>query len=142
MNLSSRVLITKVNDPVTAGTSVVTSSHVDLAGYKGALFVTSFGTANAGNLLHLEGSASTASTAFADLAGTEVNSTGGSDEDQFCEIHDSQYRYVRAAALRGASSTLGDIWCLRYSPSTLPVDNTRSGEIFGGISLAPSTGTK
>jgi len=142
MNLSSQVLITKVADPLTAGTSVGNGTGVDMKGYSGCLFLTSFGTPAANNLLHVEGSSVTSTTGYADLAASEVDAAGASDEDMWVDIKAPRKRYLRPVALRGTSSTLGDMWALRYGPKTMPTDNSTAGTIAGKAVLAPSTGTK
>ena len=49
--LSERVKITKVLDYTGAGTSATNTSSVDMAGYDGVVFITSFGTAAANNVM-------------------------------------------------------------------------------------------
>ena len=141
MNLSAQTKLTKVRDGVTAGTSDCPSVGVDMKGFQGVLFLTSYGTAAANNLIHCEGSSVISTTGYADLEGTEVG-VASSDEDQWAEVHAPRKRYVRCVGLRGTSSTLGDIWALQYSPSAMPQDNTIAGTIHGEHHLAPSTGTK
>jgi len=141
MNLSSHCKLTKVSDPITAGTSACPGTGVDMSGYNGCLFLTSFGTAAANNRLHVEGSSVTSTTGYADLTGTEVGA-GTSDEDQWAEVHAPRKRYLRPVALRGTSSTLDNIWAIQYGARDVPVDNTSTGTILGEHHLAPSTGTK
>ena len=141
--ISEDILLTKVKDAETsAGTGDVTSDSVDMAGYEGVMFFSSYGTANANNLPNLETSSDDGgSDAFTDLAGTEVG-VGASDEDVWVEVHRPRERYIKAIFARGTSSTLGDIWALRYGAKTKPVDNTTAGTIHGELHLSPAEGTK
>lgn len=140
MLLSERIKITKVSGHITASTTEVVSTSVDMAGFDGVLFVASFGTANAGNAI--KAAQSTASTtSFSDLVGTLVG-VGASDEDQFVDIRKPVERYVRCVAVRaGASSTMESIWAFRYGARDVAVDNTLAGTIHGEQHVSPSTGT-
>lgn len=140
--LSEDVKITKVADHTTAGTSAVTSSSVDMQDYEGVIFISSYGTAAAGNTAHAEQSSDDGSSdAFADLAGTEVG-VSTSDEDVWVEVHRPTERYVRAAFLRGTSSTLESIYAIQYGAKIKPVDNTTAGTIHGESHNSPAEGTK
>ncbi len=139
MNLSNAVKITKVADHTAAGTDAVTSTAVDMKGYGGVLFLTSFGTAAANNtLLASQDTASDGS--FTDLEGTSVSS-GTSDEDVWIDVYRPTKRYVRVEAARGTSSTLESIWALQYGGQRFPVDNTTSGTIVGEAHQTPAEGT-
>ncbi len=132
----------KVKDPTTAGTSDVTSDAVDMTGYRGVLFASSYGTAAANNIAHAEQSDDDGSAdAYNDLAGTELGA-GASDEDQIIEIFMPQKRYVRTIWQRGTSSTLGDVWAILFDPITAPVTNNVSGTLYGESSVSPAEGTK
>lgn len=142
MLLSESLKLVKVADPSADGTSLVNGASVDMAadgGWDGVVFLTSFGTAAAGNAIHAE--TSDDDSTFNDLAGSEVN-VGASDEDQFIDIVRPKERYLRAAALRGTSSTLGDIWALLYRGRTLPHNNVTAGTINGVQLVSPAEGTK
>lgn len=139
MNLSSRVKITKVADHSTAATSAVESTGVDMAGYEGVLFVTSFGTAAANNTIKAAQGADN-SADWEDLTGTSVAS-GTSDEDVWVDVFRPRDRYVRVEIARGTSSTLESIWAIQYGARTAPVDNTTSGTIIGEAHQEPAEGT-
>jgi hypothetical protein len=141
VNLSTLVKITKVKDHSTAATSAVNSDGVDMAGYEGVLFLTSFGTAASDNTCNLAQSDDNGSSDdFTDLTGTSVTS-GSSDEDVYLDIYRPQKRYVRLEAARGTSSTLESIWAIQYGPRSAPVDNTTSGTIVGEFHAEPAEGT-
>lgn len=137
--LTNAVKITKVKDHSTAATSAVESDYVDMAGFEGVVFITSFGTAASGNtLLAAQDSASGGS--YTDLEGTSVTS-GTSDEDVWIDVYRPTKRYVRAEAARGTSSTLESIWAIQYGARVQPVDNTTSGTIAGEAHVSPAEGS-
>lgn len=143
MFLSEEVKIIKVADAAGAGTSDVTGTAVDMKGYDGVIFLASYGTAAANNLMHAEQSSDNGSAdAFTDIAGSEMNLEGASDEDQVLDILQPQERYVRVIAQRGTSSTLENIWAVLYKSKSVPQDNTDAGTIVTQRLLAPIAGTK
>lgn len=139
MLLSERIKITKVQDHTTASTVTINSDSVDMSGYDGVMFLTSYGTAAADNLL--QAAQSTASTtSFSDLLGTSVGA-GASDEEQWIDIKRPIEQFVRATAVRATSSTIESIWAFQYGARDVPVDNTTAGTIHGEQHVSPSTGT-
>lgn len=139
--LAEQVKITKIADHTTAATSDVTSAAVDMQGYEGCLFLTSFGTAASNNTIKLQQSSDDGSTdAYADLTGTSVAS-GSSDEDVWIDIQRPKERYLKLVGLRGTSSTLESIWAIQYNGRTVGIDNTTSGTITGETTLTPAEGT-
>lgn len=140
MNLSSNTKWTKLADHSTAATSAVNSAEVDMQGFEGVMFVTSFGTAAADNTINAAQSSVSGGT-FLDLADTEVAS-GTSDEDVWLDIYRPIDRFVRLEATRGTSSTLESVWACQYGMKKGPVDNTTSGTIIGELHESPAEGTK
>lgn len=136
--LSERVKLTKVTDHTTAGTSAINSGSVDMTGYKGVIFFTSFGTAAVDNTI--EAASSTDDSTFADIAGTNVV-PGASDEDVWVDVWGPPNRYVRCEIARGTSSTCESIWAIQYDPVTSPQDNTTTGTIAGEAHAQPIAGT-
>jgi len=140
MNLSSNAKLTKVKDHSTAATSAVNSDEVNMDGWDGVLFLTSFGTAAADNTINAAQSSVSGGT-FLDLADTEVSS-GTSDEDVWLDIYKPLDQFVRLEATRGTSSTLESVWAIQYMSRKAIVDNTTSGTITGELHVSPSEGTK
>lgn len=139
--LSENIKIVKIGDHSTADTSTVASSAIDTQGYGGVLILSSFGTANSGNLVKAQYSDDDGSTdAYSDVVGTSTTS-GSSDEDVWLEIKRPAKRYVKAIYTRGSSSTLESIYALLYNPTSLPVDNTTTGTITGEAHVQPAEGT-
>lgn len=142
MNLMRYTLLTKVKDHTTAGTTDVESDIIDMAGYEGAVFFTSLGTAAADNLLKVQQNTANSTSGMADLVGTGVTSGASpSNEDLWVEVYKPLERYLRAVVVIDTSSTCESVWCLRYGARELPVDNTTSGTIEGEVHVSPIEGT-
>lgn len=137
-NLSPRIKIQKVADHTTAATTTVTSATVDMLGYEGCLFITSYGTAASGNIANVQQSADDSS--YADLLGSAVTS-GSSDEDVWIDVYRPGDRYLQLECVRATSSTLESIWAIKYGGKNLPEDNTTSGTITGELHASPAEGT-
>lgn len=141
-NLSSLVKLTKVADHTGAGTTDVESAILDMSGYEGVLFFTSFGTAAADNLIKVQQNTANSGTGMADLLGTGVVSGASpSNEDVWVDVYRPQERYVRCIAVVDTSSTVESIWALQYGAREMVVDNTTSGTITGEQHASPAEGT-
>ena len=139
-NFLSRAKLVKVKDHSAASTADVTSDIVDTAGYDGVVFFTSFGTANATNVIVVQQNTANQTTGMADLAGSKVAS-GSSDEDVIVEIHKPAERYLQVVASRGASSTLESIWCCLYGKGGSIADNSLTGTQIAEVHASPAEGT-
>jgi hypothetical protein len=117
----------------------VDSDIIDMAGFQGVTFFTSFGTANATNSIKVQGNATNSTDGMADLLGTSVAS-GASDEDVAIEIHKPVFRYLRVVATRGASSTLESVWAHLYGGSGA-ARNSVSGTQVAELHVSPPAGT-
>lgn len=122
------------------GTSTVTSSIVDTAGYKGVVFFTALSTANATNTIKVQQNTANQTTGMSDLAGTSVTS-GASDEHLIVEVHQPQERYVQVVVSRGASTSVGEIWAVLYDGTTSPSAISLSGTRIAEMHVQPAEGT-
>ncbi len=124
MYLSQDIKITKLQDHTTAATSTVTSDELDMAGYDGVLFITSFGTAASGNLVTLHDSDTTGT----EVATVALKTSGTSDEDVVLDVLNPR-RFCKLVATRGTSSTLESIWAIQYKARSKAVTNALSGTL-------------
>lgn len=122
--LIDNIKLDKLADHSTAATSTVNGAQVDMKDFDGAMFFTSFGTANANNKLVIQHS-DTDGSGHVDT--TASKASGTSDEDVVVDILHPTKRYVRPTAVRGASSTVESIWCLRYRARAIPQTNAVTG---------------
>lgn len=119
--LSQNSKIELVKAAQIAATSAIESNVVDMSGYDGVLFLTRFGTAAANNSVKVQqGEESNLSDAV-DLEGSGVVSGADpSNEAIYVDVYKPNKRYVRLYATRGTSSTLGEIWAIKYCPRKAP----------------------
>jgi len=122
--LSDDIKITKLQDHTTAATSTVTSDELDMVGYDGVVFITSFGTAAANNLVTLHHSDTTGTEA----ATVALKASGTSDEDVVLDVLYPK-RFCTLVASRGTSSTLESIWAIQYKARAKAVTNALSGTL-------------
>lgn len=132
--LSENVKITKIADYASSATSDVTSSELDMAGYKHVVFLTSFGTAAANNLITMHQGSVSGTVA----ASTALLSSGTSDEDLVLDVKNVGYRYLKAVVSRGTSSTLEGIWAVQYGADDKKVVNAASGTLNVATFNAPA----
>ena len=133
--ISDNVKITKVKDHSTAGTSTVESDEIDMLGYDGVLFVTSFGTPATNNIATVEHGAVSGTVA----ASVALKTSGSSDEEVLVDVQHPIFRYVRLSVARGTSSTLESIYAIQYKGRSLPEDNSVTGTIAVGQFNAPAS---
>ena len=121
-----------------AGTSAVTGTGVDMAGWDGVLFFVQVATANAGNHLHAEQSDASGS-GYADLEGSEVV-PGDNGDYAVLDVQSPTKRYVRPIVTRGASTATGDILAIRYRGRNVP--GTHAGVFADLVQIvSPAEGT-
>ena len=141
--LADEIKLTKLADHTAAGTTDVDSIGVDMTGYDGVLFLSSFGTAASGNSIEAQVSATVSGT-YASLTGTLVAS-GTSDEDVWLDIGggvaDATKPFIRVKAKRGTSSTCESIWAIQYRARSVAISNVVSGTIIGEKHTQPAEGT-
>lgn len=139
-NFLSKCKLVKVADHTANGTSAVTSSIVDTAGYQGVVFFTSVSTAASDVSIKVQQNDSNQTTGMADLEGSSVVS-GTSDEDMIVEIHRPQERYLQAVVTRTTSTTCESIWAALYGGDAQVDDNSVSGTQIAEVLSSPAEGT-
>lgn len=105
--------------PSTAGTSDVDGGIVDMAGYKGVIFIAILGTAAANNTLQ----ASSGAAANLGDAATLLGSSIGGEKILVLQLEGLHERYVRPTVKRGTSTTIENIISIRYGAPVLPIEN-------------------
>lgn len=137
----------RVKAAVAAGQTDVTSDAVDTQGYEGVVFVALLGAATATTAvkMHAEGSSDDGSAdAYADLAGTEVGTADGDDDDKMLilEVLEPRERYVRAIVTRATADCAVDgILAIKIRPKKFPV--TQGSDVVASEShVGPAEGTK
>lgn len=130
--LSDNVKITKLADHSAANTTDVTSAELDMVGFEGVVFLTSFGSAAANNLVTVHGS----NTSGAEAATTTTCGSGTSDEDVIVDVMRPSFRYLKLVASRGTSSTLESIWAIQYGARS----KSQTSDVSGTSNVSQATG--
>lgn len=144
-NLANEVKVTRVMNAVAAGTTDQTSSVVDMLGWDGCMFITSFGTITTGAVTSVKLQQDTASGfgTAADLAGTAQ--TVADTDDNKSVIHDiyrPQERYVAVVIDRGTQNAVIDgVWALQYKGRRQPTTHDSTTVIGCETYNSPSEGT-
>lgn len=139
MNLGKNVKISKVIDAATAATGTTNGDILDMSGFEGVLFVGgAIGTVNSGNYFHIEQDTDSAGGTMADLEGTKVTPDTNGDPVAI-DLYRPLERYVRIVAIRGASSTLGDVYAIQYGANKAPTSH--EDVINAETHVSPSEGT-
>ena len=109
-NLTTDCLIKKVLAAAVTGTTTLTTSTVDMEGYRGVTFVTTLGSANAGNTLSVQESNDDGNTdAYAAPSGGPV---AGASVLPIVEVYAPAKRYVQGVVTRGVTTTVGEVYAI------------------------------
>lgn len=126
MGLLDDVKITTVASTA-AGTSTITGTAIDMAGYGSALFIVRLGTAATGNLLKLS-QCDTVGGTYSDLANTSTGG-GASDNPLIIDITNPKEQFLKYVVTRGTSSTIDTAMVIQYNARSRPqtqITNTKS----------------
>ena len=126
--------ITKVKDYSSANTSAIVSDEIDMAGFEGIVFLTSYGTAAANNLVTVYAGDTSGATA----ATTTTCTSGTSDEDIVIDLFRPGYRYLTFSAARGTSSVLECMWAIQYGARSKP--QLTATDVSGTAQVAQANG--
>lgn len=144
-NLANEVKVTRVMNGVAAGTTDQNSSAVDMQGWDGVMFITSFGAITSGAVTSVKLQQDTASgmSTAADLAGT--GQTVADDDDNQVVIHDlyrPTERYVRVVVDRGTQNAVIDgVVAIQYKGRKQPTTHDSSTVVSCEIYDSPAEGT-
>jgi hypothetical protein len=110
-HLSESVKVTTVA-PVAAGTSTITGTALDMAGFDGALFIVRLGTPAANNNLRVS-QCDTTGGSYADLVGSKVGDHA-TDTPLIVDVKRPQEQFLKYVVTRGTSSTIDSVVIIQY----------------------------
>jgi hypothetical protein len=113
--LSERCKITTVA-PVATGTTTITGSALDMAGWDGALFIVRLGSPATNNNLRIQ-QCDTSGGTYADLAGTLVGNHA-TDNPLVVDIKRPAEQFLKYQITRGTTSTIDAVVILQYRART------------------------
>ena len=124
MGLSHDVLVTTVA-PVATGTSTITSSAIDMAGYDGALFIVRLGSPATNNSLKIQ-QCDTTGGSYADLLGTSVGSHA-TDNPLVVDVFRPREQFLKYVVTRGTTSTIDIVTIIQYGRNGMKPVSQPSG---------------
>lgn len=143
-NLGPSVKITRLMNAVAAGTSDQLSSALDMQGFDGVVFLTSFGTITAGAVTSVEvHQCDTSGGTYAALTGTSI--TVADDDDNQVVVHDiyrPRERYLKVNIDRGTQNAVIDgVTAIQYGARVQPTTNDSTTVVSREVHASPAEGT-
>ena len=137
MNLSENCKVLMVKAGQASGTDAITTSVVDMAGYREVVFIGSITTKNAANFVNLQEDSAANGATLADLKGTKV----ASNKTYFkLGLVRPLKRYVAAKITRGSSTATGPVWAILFKARQGPVTSA-AADLDEETHLSPIAGT-
>ena len=109
-----------------AGTSPITATGVDCAGFDGVIFFANLSVANDNNYM-VAGFAPADSAYTPNTSAKVISGTSPSNENIVLDILRPSSRWVNVIVTLGTSSAIYSIWAIRYRARSLPVPVAVSG---------------
>ena len=120
-----------------SGDSAITTSVVDMAGYREVVFLGSITTKNAGNFVNLQEASDSAGDTLADLAGTKC----ASNKTYFkLGLIRPRKRYVAAKITRGSTTATGPVWAILFKARQAPITSAAT-DLDEETHVSPVAGT-
>lgn len=115
--LSEECKITTVA-PVATGTSTITGTALDMAGYDGAIFIVRLGSPATNNNLRVS-QCDTSGGTYADLEGTLVGNHA-TDNPLIVDVKKPREQFLKYVVTRGTTTTIDIVTIIQYRARTRP----------------------
>lgn len=142
-NLSANVKITKVKAATAAGTTDINSDSVDMQGFDGVLFFTTFGVITASAVTSIQADQSSDDSSFNALLGTKVVVAADDDNQTFfLDIVRPGKRYLRLTVDRATqNAVVGEIYAIQYRARSKGITQNVTDKVTGELHISPAEGT-
>jgi hypothetical protein len=124
--LSEECKITTVA-PVATGTTTITGSAIDMAGYDGALFIVRLGSPATNNNLRVS-QCDTTGGSYADIVGTKVGDHA-TDNPLIVDIKRPNEQFLKYVVTRGTTSTIDIVTIIQYKAKNRSVTQPTGTQI-------------
>jgi hypothetical protein len=124
--LSEECKITPVA-PVATGTTTITGSAIDMAGYDGALFIVRLGSPATNNNLRVS-QCDTTGGSYADIVGTKVGDHA-TDNPLIVDIKRPNEQFLKYVVTRGTTSTIDIVTIIQYKAKNRSVTQPTGTQI-------------
>lgn len=138
----TKITVASTTTAGAAGTSAITSSAVNMAGFDGALFIIPVGTVVSGAVTTAKvQQCDTTGGSYADLTGTSVTVADTDDDGlKYIDIFRPQEQFLKVVVSRATqNATIGGIVCIQYKARTRPTSH--GSGVAGEQWSAPAEGT-
>lgn len=108
-----------VDGPTAAGTTTIDSTALDMANFKGVVYIVRFGSPAANNNIRGQDDDAIGMSTAADLAGTLVNSA--TNNVHVLDVKRVAKEFLRCRVTRGTSTTIDSIVAIQYNGDRLPI---------------------
>jgi hypothetical protein len=105
--------------PVATGTTTITGSALDMAGYDGALFIIRLGSPATNNNIRVQQCDTTGGT-YADLTGTLVGNHA-TDSPLVVDVYRPLEQFLKYQVTRGTTTTIDIVTVIQYNSRNRPV---------------------
>lgn len=144
--ISNRTALKRVMNAVAAGTSVQTSTAVDMAGYQGVRFIVSLGVGSASSVGQIKASdCDTSGGSYNDIAGslgTAFTPTTDDNKIWVLDIYRPTHRFVKCIVNRATGNTVIDgVVAELYDPRNLPAADDATTVLGHKLLVSPADGT-
>jgi len=129
--ITRNVQIIPVSSAYTAGTTMVTTTILDMSGWEGVAWVASFGalTTAATNFIKAQQGSSSSMGDAADLTATAVYVNDQDDSAVILDLYRPTDRYVRCVVARSATAqAVQSVFAIKYRAANAPI--TQSTKVY------------
>lgn len=122
---------------VATGTSTITGTAIDMAGFQGAMFVVRLGSPSTTNNIRVSQCDTVAGT-YADLTGTLVGNHA-TDTPLIVDVVNTKEQFLKYVITRGTGSTIGDVMVIQYGARLRPATQPTGTQAETYINVAEGT---
>jgi hypothetical protein len=134
--MSENVKITTVA-PTATGTTTITGSAIDMAGYDGALLIVRLGSPATNNNIRWS-QCDTSGGSYADLEGTLVGNHA-TDNPLMVDLKQPREQFLKYVVTRGTTTTIDAVTVIQYRGASFPVTQPSGTQLEKYTSPAEGT---
>ncbi len=123
--------------PVATGTSTITSSAIDMAGYDGALFIIRLGSPATNNNIRIS-QCDTTGGSYAELTGTLVGNHA-TDNPLVIDIYRPREQFLKYIVTRGTTTTIDIVTVIQYNARNRPQTQASGTQVEKFYNVAEGT---
>jgi len=123
--------------PVATGTSTITGSAIDMAGFEGVLFIVRLGSPATNNTLHIT-QCDTSGGSYAALTGTSVGAHA-TDTPLIVDIYRPKEQFLKYVVTRGTTTTIDIVTIVQYGAGVRPTTQPSGTQIEYFYDVAEGT---